>query len=159
MDSEILIPLGGIAMIVAIVWFVNVTRRKAREHRAELIRHLIEKFSTGEAFAAAMQGPEGARLAETLSLEPTKPQAGWVGLFIPGAVLACVGIAFLVLAGFINGNFTIPGVLCCAVGAGLLLSAYVARRVERRETDWASEADGRAALDPDDSQRSGTELP
>ncbi len=157
MLTEVLVPLGGIAMIVAIVWFANVTRRKSREHRAELIRHLIEKFSTGEAFAAAMQGPEGARLAETLSLEPTKPNERWVGLFVPGAVLTCLGIGFLLLAGSVGGF--IPGVAIFAPGAGLLLSAYVARRSERHGTNQAVEAAGGTPLDPEGPQRGGTELP
>ena len=159
MNSGLLIPLGGIAMIVAIVWFVNVTSRKGREHRATLLRHLIEKFSTGEAFAEAMQGPEGARLAETLSLEPAKPKQGWVGLFVPGAVLGCLGLGFFVLASFHDSDYVTPGVVIFAVGAGLLLSAYVARRSEREETRRIEDREGPAPADPSGSRRDGSLVP
>ena len=140
--TGMLIPLAGIAMIVAIVWFAHTTNRRRAELRAELTRKLIDKFSSGERFTAAMQGPEGARLLRTLSLEDSA-EPKWVGLVVPGAILAGLGLGFFVLAIFKGSDFLIPGVICCSVGAGLLVSAYVARRAGTRNGDSDGESDGR----------------
>ena len=135
MLTGLVIPLAGIAMIVAIVWFVNVTRRREIEHRADVLRHLVDKFPSGDAFVKAMQGPEGQRLAETLSMDHTRrKRPGWVGLFVGGAILACLGVGFFVLAAFVDDDFVVPGAIVFALGTGLLLSSYVARRAEQSET-------------------------
>ena len=84
-----------------------------------------------------MQGPEGARLLRTLSLEDSS-EPKWVGLFVPGAILAGLGLGFFVLAIFKGSAFAIPGVICCSVGAGLLVSAYVARRAGGGNSDGGS---------------------
>ena len=136
------VPLAGIAMIVAIVWFANVTRRREVEHRADVLRHLVDKFPSGDAFVEAMQGPEGRRLAETLSMEPTRPRKpGWVRLFVGGAILSCLGIGFFVLSAVVDDDFMIPGVITFALGTGLLLSAYVARRADLSETGRVEQGD------------------
>lgn len=128
------VPMAGMAMIVLIVWFVHTTSRRRFETRAELTRNLIDKFSTGEAFASAMQGPEGERLTRALSLQDTS-EPRWVGLLVPGSILTGLGLGFFVLAIFKGSGFAIPGVICCSVGAGLLVSAYVARRAGTRNAD------------------------
>ena len=128
--TGMMIPMAGIAMIVAIVWFAHITDRRKNELRAELTRNLIDKFSSGEAFTAAIQGGEGARILQTLALED-KAGPKWVGLVVPGAILAGLGLGFFVLSVIDDREFAIPGVICCSVGAGLLVSAYVAKRAGR----------------------------
>lgn len=140
--TALLIPLSGIAMIVAIVWFAHITDRRRAELRAELTRNLIDKFSTGEAFATAIQGGEGARILKTLSLEGNAGPK-WVRLFVFGAVLAGLGLGFFVLASLEDDAFVIPGVICSSVGAGLLVSAYVVRRAGTRNGDTDGESDSR----------------
>ena len=140
--TGMLIPISGIAMIVAIVWLVHTTNRRRAELRAELARTLIDKFSSGEGFTAAMQGPEGSRLLQALSLEDNS-EPKWVGLFVPGAILAGLGLGFFVLALVKGSAFAIPGVICCSVGAGLLVSSYVARRAGRRNGDSDGESNRR----------------
>ena len=156
--SGLLIPMSTIAMVVLIVWIYSISRREAIEQRANLIRHMVDNFSSGEAFAEALQGPDGSRLAETLSLEEVKPRQGWMGLFIGGAISGCLGLGFFVLA-VIRGNyFVIPGVILFAVGTGMLVSAYVARRAMISKTNQASENAGNASLGGDFRGDRGTDL-
>ena len=69
MDEEILVPLATFTFVVLIVWIRSVNTRMVKERRADLIRQLIDKFSTGEALASAMESSEESRLLEFLALE------------------------------------------------------------------------------------------
>ncbi len=132
--QNVLIPLGCFAMVVLFVWFSHVTRRKAQEQRAELLRQLIDKFSSGEALVQSVQGPEGAMLVQALSLESERPSTRkWIGLFIPASILSLIGLGFFVLYFVADQIFLIPAIVIGAVGAALALSTYVMRHVEERD--------------------------
>lgn len=151
--APILVPLGTMAMVVLIVWVTSDSKRKTKERQAEIVRQLIDKFSTGEAFAAAIQGPEGSKLAEALALEdPEQKPATWKGLFIPASVLTCLGMGFLVLSLGQRDYLLIPAVVIGSVGLALALSTYVMWRVERRNgggsgNDQGGETKTMGALD------------
>ena len=138
-----LVPLGVFAMVVLILWLSHVTRRRAQEQRAEIVRRMIEKFSTGEAFAQAIQGPAGSKLASALTLETEKPSKKWKGLFVPASILTLMGIGFAVLALVRDDDFLIAAVVVGAVGVALALSTYVMWRVEERNGDQTGAADTR----------------
>lgn len=136
---SLLVPFAFFAMIVLIVWFTNVTRRRDTDRRAELIRQLIDKFSTGEAFAQAMQSPEGSKLADALSLSRERPKRAWVGLFVPGSILTALGLGFVGLSLMMDDVYRIPAVVIGSVGVALLVSSYVAWRVDREDRDASGE--------------------
>ena len=138
-----LVPLGVFAMVVLIIWLSHVTRRRAQEQRAEIVRRMIEKFSTGEAFAQAIQGPAGSKLASALTLETEKPSKKWKGLFVPASILTLMGIGFAVLPLVRDDDFLIAAVVVGAVGVALALSTYVMWRVEERNGDQTGAADTR----------------
>ncbi len=138
-----LVPLGVFAMVVLILWLSHVTRRRAQEQRAEIVSRMIEKFSTGEAFAQAIQGPAGSKLASALTLETEKPSKKWKGLFVPASILTLMGIGFAVLALVRDDDFLIAAVVVGAVGVALALSTYVMWRVEERNGDQTGAADTR----------------
>ena len=135
-----LVPLGVFAMVVLILWFSHVTRRRAQEQRAELIRRMIDKFSTGEAFAQAIQGPAGSKLASALALEREKPSKKWKGLFVPASILTFMGIGFFLLALVRHREFLVPAVVVGAVGVALAVSTYVMWRTEERDDDGSGDA-------------------
>lgn len=132
--GSILLPIAFFAMIVAIVWLGTVARRRDTDRRAELIRQLIDKFSTGEAFAEAMQSPEGSKLADALSLSREQPRRAWVGLFVPGSILTALGLGFVVLSLTMGDVYRIPAVVIGSVGIALLVSSYVAWRADRDDS-------------------------
>ena len=135
----ILVPLGLFAMVVLVVWIENITRSRQKDRQAEIVRRTIDKFSTGEAFAQAIQGPEGAQLAQLLALgNEDPPKKTWKGLFVPGSILTFLGIGFLVISWTENDALLIPAVAIGAPGLALLLSTYVMWRVEERGGDGAN---------------------
>ena len=127
-------------MVVLILWFKHVTRRRAQEQRAEIIRRMIDKFSTGEAFAEAIQGPAGSKLASALALEREKPSKKWKGLFVPASILTFMSIGFSVLALVHDNDFLIPAVIIGAVGVALAVSTYVMWRTEDRDNNGSGGA-------------------
>lgn len=132
MSPEVLSPLALFVMVTAIVWIAHLTKRREYEHRTELMRNLIDKFSSGEAFAKTMDTAEGRRLVDALSLGKKDDSTSKVGLFTGGAVLTCLGIGFFVLSRLQSKVFEIPGVVVASVGAALLISSYVAWRAEEK---------------------------
>ena len=139
--ESVLIPIAFFAMIVVLVWLGTVSRRRDTDRRAELIRQLIDKFSTGEAFAQAMQSPEGSKLADALSLSRQGPSRAWVGLFVPGSILTALGLGFVGLSLMMDQVYRIPAVVIGSVGIALLLSSYVAWRADRADTDESGDGD------------------
>ena len=145
--TEVLVPLGFFAMVVLIVWTTSVSRRLERERRAELIRRVIDKFSTGEAFAQAL---ESTRLADILSLEQEETSQGKTGLFSGGAITACLGIGFFILTALGKQQFMVPAVIVSSVGVALLLSSYVAWRAREKADAAIDEAVARISSEPGD---------
>lgn len=144
---QVLVPLGMMAMVVLIVWFTHDSKRKAKERQAEIVSQLIGRFSTGEAFAEAIQGPEGSKLAEALALDaPERKTATWKGLFIPASILTFLGVGFFILAFALDldHGLLLPAVVIGSVGLALALSTYVMWRVERRNGDGSSNDEGAA---------------
>lgn len=134
--TETLVPLGLMAMVVLIVWFSHASKRKARDRKAEIVRQLIERFSSGEAFADAIRGPEGAALAEALALDDNEPsKVAWKGLMVGASVMTFLGAGFLVLTWTVDGNFLTPAVVVGAIGLALALSSYVIWRSEDGRDD------------------------
>lgn len=127
----VLIPVAVLAMIVLIVWISNTTQRRETEQRAELMRRLIDKYSSGEAFAQSLRTPEGRMLVDALSLGKKDDQCSPLGLFTGGSITACLGIGFLVLSRVQDPSFFIPGAIVLPIGVALLVSSWVAWRAQR----------------------------
>ena len=127
----VLVPVAVLAMIVLIVWFENTTKRRETEQRADLMRRLIDKYSSGEAFAQSLRTPEGRMLVDALSLGRKDCQNNPLGLFTGGSITACLGVGFLVLSRVSNPSFFIPGAIVLPVGVALLVSSWVAWRAQR----------------------------
>jgi len=128
----VLVPVAVLAMIVLIVWISNATQRRETEQRAELMRRLIDKYSSGEAFAESLRTPEGRMLVEALSVGKKDDQNSPLGLFTGGSITACLGIGFLVLSQVHDHDFFIPGALVLPIGIALLASSWVAWRTQRK---------------------------
>ncbi len=142
MDEEILVPLATFTFVVLIVWIRSVNTRMVKERRVDLIRQLIDKFSTGEALASAMESPEESRLLEFLALETksNRDKLSTLGLYL-GMVPFCLGIGFFILRFSSASHFLIPAVILTSIGVGILASTLLARRYfqkeqEQTEQEW-----------------------
>lgn len=137
---EILVPLGFFAAIVLLVWVVHLSRNKAKDRQSEVVRQMIDKFSTGEAFAEAIQGPESEMLVRVLALEDEGPRKKtWIGIMIPAFILTFLGIGFFVLSWVESDGFIIPAIVIEAVGLALALASYIIWRIEERGDDRSGE--------------------
>lgn len=142
MDEEILVPLATFTFVALIVWIRSVNTRMVKERRVDLIRQLIDKFSTGEALASAMESPEESRLLEFLALETksNRDKLSTLGLYL-GMVPFCLGIGFFILRFSSASHFLIPAVILTSIGVGILASTLLARRYfqkeqEQTEQEW-----------------------
>lgn len=145
--AQVIISLGFFALVVLIVWIGTVSRRQDKERRAELVRKVFDKFSTGEALAQALQN---SRLVDLLSLEKQDPSQSKTGLFSGGVITACLGIGFFILTALGTQGFMIPAVIVSSVGVALLLSSYVAWRAEKEADAALDEVVRRIAPDSGD---------
>ena len=145
MHEGILVPLATFTFVVLIVWIRSVNTRMVKERRADLIRQLIDKFSTGEALASAMESSEESRLLEFLALETKSDKSNGdklstLGLYW-GMVPFCLGIGFFILRFSSSSHFLIPAVILTSIGVGILASTLLARRYfqkeqEQTEQEW-----------------------
>lgn len=140
MNAGLIIPLASFAMVVLLVWIQGINRRRQREQQAEIVRRVIDKFSSGEAFAQAIQGPEGSTLVQVLALaNEERPKKTWKGLILPGSILTLLGIGFSILSWWSNwDDLLIPAVAIGAPGLAILLSMYVMWRIEERGGEEAN---------------------
>ena len=142
MPVEIVVPLGFMATIVLFVWFSHASRAKAKDRQAQVVQQVIDKFSSGEAFAEAIQGPGGEMLVRALAMEDDNLKKRiWPGLLIPASILTLLGIGFFVLWLVRYDAFLTPAVVIGAVGLGLAFATYVLWRIEEQGGDEASEED------------------
>jgi len=125
-----LVPLAFFAMIVLIVWLV--TRRKQAQYRAqaEIRKQLIDKFGSAQELATFMESKGGQQFFGDMQGRAKGPLR-----FLPGGVVvSMLGLAFLGLT-LMRRNFIIPAVILFAVGAGLLISAAIAHKLESKKDD------------------------
>ena len=140
MPVEIVVPLGFMATIVLFVWFSHASRVKTKDRQAQVLQQVIDKFSTGEAFAEAIKGPGGEMLVRALAMEDDHLRKRiWPGLLIPASILTLLGIGFFVLWLVKYDTFLTPAVVVGAVGLGLAFATYVLWRIEEQGGDEASE--------------------
>lgn len=127
MHEEILIPLGGIVMIILIVWFATRTERAKIEARAELNKHLLEKFKSAQELTEFLEREAGQRFLDGLGSEKKHgPKERILGIIIPGCILTSIGTGFLVMGwGDPDGRLWVGGVTIFAAGMGLLIAAAV----------------------------------
>ncbi len=140
--QNVLVPLGFLAFVVVIIWLNHEARRRAQERRADLIRQMMDKFPSGEAFAQAFQGPGGSKLMEAFELQddsPARAKKGWIGLFIPASILSALSLGFLVLHLVSEQDFLRPAVIIGSVGGALALSTYAMWRVDKANLEKAHE--------------------
>ena len=129
-DPSTLVPLAFFATVVLIVWLV-VRRKQARYRtQAEIRKQLIDKFGSAQELAAFMESKGGRQFFGDM-----QDRARETLRFIPaGIVISMLGLAFLGLT-LVRRNFIIPAVILFAIGAGLLISAAVAHKLESKKDD------------------------
>ena len=141
MGAEIWIPIVGsvslFSMIAFIVWVGARKRQREVEAITQVQTKMLDKFGSAAEFVDFLRSGEGLKFLQGFAVERRSAAEKLFGTIRTGIVLAFLGLAFLSLAGFTHEDpqdFLIPGIILLALGAGFLVSAFVASRMSRSET-------------------------
>ena len=143
-DIGALVPLAAFVMIVFIAWFGTREKQARIQARTDLHRHLLDKFGSGTELSQFLETEGGRRMVANLENREANPRARALRPMIAGAVLTCLGVAFLLLT-VREEDLLIPGGLVLAIGIGFLIGAFVTLRlskswdadIRRQRTGWA----------------------
>lgn len=131
----ILVPIAFFAMIALIVFFATWRRQAELRARAEFQKQILDKFSSGKEFADFLTTEGSQRFLAMLSQGMgMAPRYRVLRNVRGGITLAVLGLGFLLLTALRRG-FVVPGVICLAIGAGLLISAAVSYHFSKK---WGS---------------------
>ena len=126
-------------MFVAMAWIISRII-EAFKHRAQLKTQtefhnkLLEKFGTGEEFAAYLKSEAGKNFFEQMTVEPISPLSKILNSVRIGVVLTLLGLG----VGIFTPQFPGPdvsniiflfGVICTAIGIGFLISSAISYRL------------------------------
>ena len=121
-----LVPLGAFAMVVLIVWLVNLSNKHKRSEQGELQRHFLNKFSSGQELTQFLETPQGQRFLKEMTIKDDArgPKERIIGSVKGGIVLLALGVGFFALLR-IEHDLLYPAVILSALGIGLLISAAI----------------------------------
>jgi hypothetical protein len=127
-----MVPLGTFAMVVLIVWMVHQKGRHKIHEQAELQRHFLGKFGSGQELTQFLETPQGERFLKEMTIKDNAPgpKARIMWSIMGGIVLLALGAGFVVIYRFDadlrhEADLIVPTVILCALGIGLLISAAV----------------------------------
>ena len=127
----VLVPISGI-ILAGYVVLLAMRRSQAQSHaRADLQKHLLDKFASGGEFAAFLESPGGKRFLENISSPQVNAKERILKTMRGGVVLTVVGLGALALS-VRNHALIIPGALVLALGVGLLIATAVSYRFSKK---------------------------
>jgi hypothetical protein len=126
MFVSVLVPIGAFAMVVLIVWLVHLANRHKLREQAELQRHFLNKFSTGQELAQFLETPQGQHFLAGMAIGngSGRPKERIIGSVKTGIVLLALGVGFFALMS-LEYDLIYPAIILSALGIGLLISAVV----------------------------------
>ncbi|TAM84284.1 MAG: hypothetical protein EPN47_02930 [Acidobacteria bacterium] len=141
MDGNVVGALAVITIfpgIVVVFWLVFSTFRRMKIARiqAEVHSKLIEKIGSSQEFLTFLETDSGKKLVASIGIEqPNRnPYNRILASIQAGAILVCVGIAFLIIGlNFpdLAEGFKVIGALGLALGIGFLISAGLSYRLSK----------------------------
>jgi hypothetical protein len=96
---ETLVPISVFAMVVLIVWIAHLAKRSAIQQRAELRRHLLDKFNSGQDLSQFLTTPQGQSFLKELDISQKAGSAKHRILrsITAGILVLGIGLGFLAL--------------------------------------------------------------
>lgn len=129
---EILVPIAVFAMVVLIVYIAHLSRKHAMQQRAELRRHLLDKFNSGQDLTQFLATPQGQNFLREIEMNRSGSAKDRIlRTIITGIVLAALGAGFLGLMHF-ESDLAIPGVILLAIGIGFLIASVVSYLLSKK---------------------------
>jgi hypothetical protein len=125
----LLVPFAFFATITLIIWLFLLYRRSRMQARADLQRHLLDKFASGREFAEFLDSEASQRFLDEMGSRGPKEQI--LSSMRNGVVLAVLGLGLLGLA-LAKRGFLVPGVIVLALGAGFLVATAVSYKLSKQ---------------------------
>lgn len=124
--EDVLVPIAVFAMVVLIVWIAYLARKHNTHERAELRKHLLDKFNSGQDLTQFLATPQGQNFLRELEISGRAGSAKQriLGTVRCGIVLLLLGAGFLALL-HLEYDLIYPAVILLALGAGCLIAAVV----------------------------------
>ena len=127
-----LVPIAGIAMIVAVVWIISSARVKSAQIQSETVGRLVDKLGSGQEAMAYLESESGQKLLEVLTKGPGSPHTRILGAAIAGVVLSTLGLGLLIAGDTHVGNHALGGgIVILALGIGFLLAAGLSYKLSK----------------------------
>ena len=122
--------IGGIGMVIAIVYAGAATRQHKAKLRAEVQMKLIDRFGSAAEFIQFVQSDEGKRF---LGDPPTVARSNYVGGIRNGIMLGCIGLGFAVIGvAQHDTGWLVPAFILLGVGGGFFASSMVSMKLARQ---------------------------
>lgn len=135
--KEWVIMICGWGLIAFSAFLAASALRRAQKNAMQ--KHMLEKFSTAQDFAAFVQSPAGQKYMESFTDAVTTPMNSIFNSVKVGFVLMCAGIGFLAGAPGANGLTFRIGWVAFTSGVGFLCAAavsyFLARKIRLREKE------------------------
>jgi uncharacterized membrane protein len=142
--ASILVPISLFAMVAVIVWLAVRHKQARLRAQAEVQKHLLDKFGSGQEFAAFLETKGGQKFLDELSSPRPSVRERMVKSLSAGVILSALGVGCLALALFVRGQHGLifPAVIVLALGAGFLIVAFISHRLSKQ---WGKSDESGAA--------------
>jgi hypothetical protein len=126
MHPETLVPIAVFTMVVLIIWIAHLGRKNAIQQKAELRRHLLDKFNSGQDLSQFLATSQGQSFLQELEISQRAGSAKHriLGSITAGILLLGLGIGFLALLRY-ESDLIFPAVILIALGVAFLVAAGV----------------------------------
>ncbi|MBZ5709216.1 hypothetical protein [Nannocystis pusilla] len=145
--EAILIPLTFFLLVGFIIRQSRLRAEHETQRRFELGVRTLDRFSDPEALEKFLSGVAGQEFLRLLDQGEPPLQRRLLRSVQGGIALGALGLAFLVLAGVLEGyiDMVIPGMLLLCLGGSLLGGAFVAHKLALRWELLGERSRGRRA--------------
>ena len=127
--QHILIPIAGIAMIVAVVWIVSSARNRSGQMQADTVGKLIDKLGTSQEAMAYLESESGQKLLDSVTSGRRSPYSRILWAIGAGVVLSTFGLGLLVLGAVMEPDAAAVGIVMIALGVGFLIAGGVSYKL------------------------------
>jgi hypothetical protein len=131
-DPEVLIPLSFFFLIGFV--FFQLRRRAdfAIQRRYELGVKTLERFNDAETLEKFLSSEAGREFLSLLDDGDAPVARRLMRTMQAGLLIAFLGLAFLLLAAFVEPEVVFPGVILLGIGSSLLVGTVISLRMARR---------------------------
>lgn len=132
----IILGTGFFAMVASLSYFSSKAKSDRARYQAEVQARLIEKFGNGNEFVSFLNSAQGREFMGNIESAPKWHSREKILSGIRSAIImSFLGLAFIILGmtrhGFDDGML-IPGVLLLCLGLGFLISAVMSARLGKQ---------------------------